>query len=127
MFSAALYARVQLCLHYSHTRPRVQRASGIPCALSDWRGRKISFTTRASRREIADSCLSTSLRANGSRECAPDDRLREAIHSAAYADGWIASSLTLPYAYASGLSQAMTLIEPRLRPQSHSVHRTIHP
>jgi hypothetical protein len=24
--------------------------------------------------------LSTSLRANGSRECAPDDRLREAIH-----------------------------------------------
>ena len=33
MFSAALYARVQLSLHYSHTRPRVQRASGIPCAL----------------------------------------------------------------------------------------------
>jgi len=36
--------------------------------------------------------LNASLRANGSRECAPDDRLREAIHSAATA-GWIASSL----------------------------------
>ena len=33
MFSAALYARVQFSLHYSHTRSRVQRASGIPCAL----------------------------------------------------------------------------------------------
>jgi hypothetical protein len=29
------------------------------------------------------SALSTSLRANGSRECAPDDRLREAIHPSA--------------------------------------------
>jgi hypothetical protein len=36
----------------------------------------------------------SSLRANGSRECAPDDRLREAIHSAANEE-WIASSLTL--------------------------------
>src|SRR5260221_8679086 len=35
-----------------------------------------------------------SLRANGSRECAPDDRLREAIHLAAK-KGWIASSLAL--------------------------------
>jgi hypothetical protein len=35
-----------------------------------------------------------SLRANGSSECAPDDRLREAIHSAAKEE-WIASSLTL--------------------------------
>jgi len=26
--------------------------------------------------------LDSSLRANGSRECAPDDRLREAIHGA---------------------------------------------
>src|SRR5580693_7672870 len=38
--------------------------------------------------------LTPSLRANGSRECAPDDRLREAIHGAANAasEGWIASS-----------------------------------
>ena len=33
MFSAALYAHVQLFVHYSHMRSRVQRASGIPCAL----------------------------------------------------------------------------------------------
>src|SRR5258706_15599771 len=33
-----------------------------------------------------------SLRANGSRECAPDDRLREAMHLAAK-KVWIASSL----------------------------------
>ena len=34
-----------------------------------------------------------SLRANGSRECAPDDRLREAIHGATRTAPWIASSL----------------------------------
>ncbi len=34
-----------------------------------------------------------SLRANGSRERAPDDRLREAIHSGK--KNWIASSLSL--------------------------------
>jgi predicted amidohydrolase YtcJ len=38
--------------------------------------------------------ISPSLRANGSRECAPDDRLREAIHAATKQE-WIASSLTL--------------------------------
>jgi hypothetical protein len=38
--------------------------------------------------------VAPSLRANGSRECAPDDRLREAIHGAANAasEEWIASS-----------------------------------
>src|SRR5712671_3062731 len=41
-----------------------------------------------SRREIAEVYLdSTSLRANGSRECAPDDRLREEIHLTAKEDG----------------------------------------
>jgi hypothetical protein len=34
------------------------------------------------------------LRANGSRECAPDGRLREAIHKATKKE-WIASSLSL--------------------------------
>jgi hypothetical protein len=33
-----------------------------------------------------------SLRANGSRECAPDDRLSEAIHKP-HGENWIASSL----------------------------------
>jgi hypothetical protein len=32
---------------------------------------------------LFDSTAQPSLRANGSRECAPDDRLREAIHGAA--------------------------------------------
>jgi hypothetical protein len=37
----------------------------------------------------------TSLRANGSRECAPDDRLREAIQRQRNVD-WIASSPAAP-------------------------------
>ena len=46
-----------------------------------WRGRKnYQQTSGAMRREIA-KVYPPSLRANGSRECAPDDRLREAIHS----------------------------------------------
>jgi hypothetical protein len=40
-----------------------------------------------------DSVAGPSLRANGSRECAPDDRLREAIHGATRKQEWIASSL----------------------------------
>jgi hypothetical protein len=38
--------------------------------------------------------MNPSLRASGSRECAPDDRLREAIHGAAL-ESWIASSQVL--------------------------------
>ncbi len=38
--------------------------------------------------------MRSSLRANGSRECAPDDRLREAIHRGTNKE-WIASSLPL--------------------------------
>jgi hypothetical protein len=44
----------------------------------------------ASRGENAKLYL-PSLRANGSRECAPDDRLREAIHEATKMQEWIAS------------------------------------
>ncbi|WP_436215163.1 hypothetical protein, partial [Bradyrhizobium sp. LjRoot220] len=33
VFPAALYARVQLSIYKPHTGPRVQRASGLPCAL----------------------------------------------------------------------------------------------
>jgi hypothetical protein len=36
------------------------------------------------------------LRANGSRECAADDRLREAIHPTAERQNWIASVASLP-------------------------------
>jgi hypothetical protein len=31
--SADLYARVRVFVHCLHTRPRVQRAPGVPCAL----------------------------------------------------------------------------------------------
>jgi hypothetical protein len=37
----------------------------------------------------------SSLRANGSRERAPDDRLREAIQALLQQESWIASSLAL--------------------------------
>src|SRR5258708_6191374 len=45
----------------------------------------------------ADNAVTPSLRANGSRECAPDDRLREAIHSAASGklDCFVASLLAM--------------------------------
>jgi hypothetical protein len=50
-----------------------------------------------------------SLRANGSRECAPDDRLREAIHGATRC-GMDCSVAALPCENASRLSQAVTLL-----------------
>src|SRR5258706_5180294 len=72
------YARVSISLQ---TRLRVQWAPGFPCALYSQRGE----TVFANLGRIAprDCGGATSLRgANGSRECAPDDRLRdEAIHS----------------------------------------------
>ncbi|MEH2608144.1 hypothetical protein V1293_000433 [Bradyrhizobium sp. AZCC 1693] len=62
-----------------HTRPRVQQAPGIPCSLR-FRGegqvhanlgRKCAARMRAHTRSSSP--------ANGSRECAPDDRLRQVI------------------------------------------------
>jgi hypothetical protein len=52
-----------------------------------------------------------SLRANGSREYAPDDRLREAIQSRK--KGWIASSLTL--LAMTGRIPAQGVLKPSLR------------
>ena len=63
-------------------RLRVPPASGIPCALR-FRACDGWQDSGRSCRENAKPRLSSSLRANGSRECAPDDRLREAIHLAA--------------------------------------------
>src|SRR2546426_427797 len=42
------------CAHFFvplHTRPRVQRAPGLPCALSSLRGQASSYNSGASRRE----------------------------------------------------------------------------
>jgi len=84
--SAALYARVRF-LRSLHARPRMQRASGIPCALVIER-RRIFGKPRAYRAARSRRCVSASLRANGSRECAPADRLREAIHTY-FAAPWV--------------------------------------
>ena len=48
-----LYARVRFLSHKLHTRPRVQRAPGFPCALSLKEG-EVAQISGASRRENAD-------------------------------------------------------------------------
>jgi hypothetical protein len=52
-----LYARVRISLCILHTRPRVQRAPGIPCALC-LEGKEIQQQTSGeSSREIVKPCL----------------------------------------------------------------------
>src|SRR5258707_2405770 len=78
----------------------LSRGCRRPC----WIGRCVRRTTSLGRggtcrdpaedRAAREALKCSSLRANGSRECAPDDRLREAIHRSAKKE-WIASSLTL--------------------------------
>jgi hypothetical protein len=48
-----LYARVRISLCILHTRPRVQRAPGIPCALPFFEGEPWQ-DSGASRRGIAE-------------------------------------------------------------------------
>src|ERR1700752_2417577 len=52
-----LYARVRQMRNSWHTRPRVQRAPGFPCALCFERDKEIEKLGRKSRREIAKVCL----------------------------------------------------------------------
>ena len=59
MLRLYLYARVRLFCALLHTRPRVQQAPGIPCALSFF-GRMILQTSGASRRENAEAYLNPS-------------------------------------------------------------------
>ena len=59
-----------------HTRPRVQRAPGLPCALLSWGGMNLQ-NSGALCRENA-KLYPPVMPATGSRECAPDDRLRRA-------------------------------------------------
>jgi hypothetical protein len=74
---------------YRYHCTRGNRAPGIPCALS-LEGKEFYSKPRADRAARSRSCVLSSLRANGSRECAPDDRLREAIHTL-FVVRWIAS------------------------------------
>ena len=52
-----LYARVRAFLRTLHTRPRVQRAPGLPCALSILEGQATRYNSGASRRENAVAYL----------------------------------------------------------------------
>ena len=51
-----LYARVRTSLCTLHTRPRVQRAPGLPCALDVSEGETICKTSGETCRENANSC-----------------------------------------------------------------------
>jgi len=57
MLPLNLYARVRVLLRTLHTRPRVQRAPGLPCALVFKEGTTMQ-TSGELRREIAKSRLS---------------------------------------------------------------------
>jgi hypothetical protein len=53
VFPLNLYARVRFLLCMLHTRPRVQRAPGLPCALCALRGWNVTQSSGGSRREKA--------------------------------------------------------------------------
>jgi hypothetical protein len=55
MLPLNLYARVRFCLLLLHTRPRVQRAPGLPCALF-FVGEMNLQTSGAVCRENAELC-----------------------------------------------------------------------
>jgi hypothetical protein len=55
MLRLYLYARVRVPCAQLHTRPRVQRAPGLPCALFSPRGQGQEQTSGTMRREIAKS------------------------------------------------------------------------
>src|SRR5258706_1764100 len=67
-----------------------------------------------------------SLRANGPRECAPDDRLREAIHLAARQnENWIAWSLMLLAMTGSGGMPILRVADlPRSAPAARCERRS---
>ena len=56
MLRLYLYARVRISKCILHTRPRVQQAPGVPCALS-LSGRMVLQGSGEMRREIAKLCL----------------------------------------------------------------------
>jgi hypothetical protein len=55
MLPPNLYARVRFLYAQLHTRPRVRRALGLPCALTLERAAKKMQTSDAMRRENADT------------------------------------------------------------------------
>ena len=67
MLPLNLYARVRISLCKLHTRPRVQRAPGLPCALYFQEGAKLMQTSDALRRENALACATPTIVIPGAR------------------------------------------------------------
>jgi hypothetical protein len=81
MLRLYLYARVRFFAQFCTRDRGCSKHPAFP-APSSFKGEEFS-TARAHRAARARTHIcAPSLRANGSRECAPDDRLREAIHLA---------------------------------------------
>src|SRR4051794_34585979 len=78
MFSAALYAHVHFVLCTTHMRPRVQRASGIPCALCLERAESFWQSSGAMRRENA-ATHSTVIAREGGRPSIPETPMVDPI------------------------------------------------
>ena len=66
VFPLNLYARVRLCLRTLHTRPRVQRAPGLPCALCS-QGGASRCKPRAQRVARSQNCIQPSLPATNAK------------------------------------------------------------
>ena len=87
-----LYARVRFSLCILHTRPRVQRAPGLPCALfvseGESSGKARAYQAARMRNHIL--ALVESHGPDISHVIARSDS-DEAIHASAHVEGWIAS------------------------------------
>ena len=70
-----LYARVRISLCILHTRPRVQRAPGIPCALP-FRGRALSRLGRIAPRDCG---VMSSMKHNAFMKTAREEGHRSAL------------------------------------------------
>jgi len=88
VFPLNLYARVRLCLRTLHTRPRVQRAPGLPCALSSSEGQRSKQTSGLSSREKAKSYPRSWQRACA-RLTAPDHILEGNKKPFKWLDYWV--------------------------------------
>ena len=76
MFPLNLYARVRISMCFLHTRPRVQRAPGIPCSRS--LGERFMQASGDQRRENADTHSPVIVR-EGGRSSIPETSMIEPI------------------------------------------------
>src|SRR6266404_9625299 len=76
MLRLYLYARVRVLMRKLHTGPRVQRAPGLPCALSYSRGQQLEQTSGSSCRENAYAYSVVIVR-EGGRSSIPETAVTE--------------------------------------------------